>query len=108
MRILFDHSTPAPLRRLLGDHSITEAIEMGWHRLSNGKLLSAAEDAGFDVLITADKNIRYQQNLAGRRIAIIELGNSRWPIVQLYTDRIVEALTRITPGCYLQVEIPFR
>jgi hypothetical protein len=67
MRILFDHSTPAPLRRYLTDHLVTEAIEREWDRLSNGDLLTEAEAAGFDVFLTADKNIRYQQNLGAER-----------------------------------------
>ena len=77
MRILFDHSVPAPLRRYLTEHAVTEAIQLGWDRLSNGDLLTEAERAGFDVLLTADKNIRYQQNLTGRKIAIVELGTPR-------------------------------
>ena len=70
MRILFDHSTPAPLRRYLPGHLVTEAIEKGWDRLSNGDLLTEAEAAGFDVFLTADKNIRYQQNLKAKKVWI--------------------------------------
>ena len=66
MRILFDHSTPAPLRHYLKEHSVTEARDRGWDRLANGDLLKTAEEARFEALITADRNIRYQQNLAGR------------------------------------------
>ena len=73
MRILFDHSTPAPLRRYLGGHEVTEAVELGWDRLANGELLAEAERAGFDMLLTADKNIRYQQNFTGRKIALVVL-----------------------------------
>ena len=70
MKILFDHGTPAPLRLRLAGHEISTAYEMGWARLSNGDLLAAAEKA-FDVFITTDQNLRYQQNLAGRRLAIL-------------------------------------
>ena len=80
MLILFDHSTPAPLRYALEDHVIVEAIERGWQRLVNGALLDAAEAAGFEVLVTADKNIRYQQKLIGRNIAIVVLGNAQWTV----------------------------
>ena len=73
MRLLFDHNVPAPLRHLLPDHDIHLAGQVGWGELSNGRLLLAAEQAGFEMLITADKNLRYQQNLAGRKIAIVVL-----------------------------------
>ncbi len=79
MRVLFDHSTPAPLRRHLSDHLATEAMERGWDRLENGELLRQAEAAGLEVFLTADKNIRYQQNLKSRKIAIVELSSLRWP-----------------------------
>ncbi len=76
MRVLFDQSTPAPLRVHLLGHVVTEAREREWDRLVNGVLLDAAEAAGFEVFVTADKNMRYQQNLTGRRIAIIVIGNA--------------------------------
>jgi hypothetical protein len=76
--------------------------------LSNGELLRAAEEAAFDIFLTTDKNIRYQRNLADRMIAIVVLGNSRWPIVRLYVDRVVAAITVAKPGTYMQVEIPDR
>lgn len=108
MLILFDHSVPAPLRHHLTDHLVVEAIHRGWDRLSNGDLLTAAEQAGFEVLLTADKNIRYQQNLAGRRIAIVELSTPQWPVVRLHIALVVSALAAVTPGCYSVVEIPFK
>jgi len=77
MLILFDHSTPAPLRYALQGHTIIEAVERGWERLVNGALLDAAESAGFVLLVTADKNLRYQQNLSKRVIAIVVLGNAQ-------------------------------
>ena len=83
-----------------------EARDRGWDRLSNGDLLAVAEATGFEVLLTADKNIRYQQNLASRRIAIVELGTPRWPVVRLYVDRVVSALDAATPGSYTQVDLP--
>lgn len=108
MRILFDHSTPAPLRYALSGHLIVEAIERGWERLVNGTLLDEAEAAGFDVFITADKNIRYQQNLTGRKIAILVLGNAQWPVLREYVQRVVAALNAAAPGSCTDVEIPFR
>ena len=76
-RVLFDHCVPRPFRDLLTDCSVSTALEMGWERLKNGELLNAAEVGGFEVVITADKNLRYQQNLSARKIAIIELPTNR-------------------------------
>jgi hypothetical protein len=108
MHILFDHGTPSGIRRALTGHAITEAIERGWDRISNGELLTKAEAAGFELLLTTDKNISYQQNLKGRRIAIVVLGNSAWRMVRLHLDRIVTAVNEATPGSYAEVKIPFK
>lgn len=106
MRVLFDHGTPAPLIRFLTGHIVTKAKDRGWDTLSNGDLLIAAEDAGFDLLLTADKNIRYQQNLEGRRIAVVVLSTPQWPIVKLHVERIGAAVNAAIPGSYVEVEIP--
>lgn len=79
IRILFDHGTPSGIPRRLVRYLVTEARELGWDRISNGDLLNVAEADRFDLLLTTDKNIRYQQNLAGRKISIVVLGNSQWP-----------------------------
>jgi hypothetical protein len=107
MRVLFDHGTPSGIAVSLSGHEVTEARERGWDRISNGELLKVAEAAGFDLLLTTDKGIRYQQNLTGRRIAIVVLGNSTWRIVRLHLDRVALAVNAATPGSYTQVEIPF-
>lgn len=73
MKILFDQGTPVPLRRYLTDHSVTTAYEEGWSNLSNGDLLKSAEAKGYQLLITTDQNLRYQQNLSERKIAIVVL-----------------------------------
>jgi hypothetical protein len=98
MLILFDNGTPAPLRYALKDHVVVEAIERGWDRLANGELIEAAEAAGFELLLTTDKNMRYQQNLTGRKIAFVVLGNQQWPILRLYVERVVAAVNVATPG----------
>ena len=108
MLILLDHSTPAPLRYALKGHVVVEAVERGWERLDNGALLAAAEAAGFEVFVTADKNIRYQQNSAGRKIAIVTLGNAQWPVLRRYVERVVAAVDAAVPGSYAEVEIPFQ
>ena len=107
MRILFDHGTPSGIAASLLPHQITEARDRGWDRISNGELLKLADEAGFDLLLTTDKRIRYQQNLTGRKIAILVLGNSTWRIVRMHLDRIAMAVNEATPGSYAEVEIPF-
>ena len=91
----------------LAEHIVTKATDRGWDRLTNGDLLAEAERAGFDVLLTADNNMRYQQNLAGRRIALVVLSTPQWPLVRLHIERIAAALSSTTPGSYAEVDIPF-
>jgi predicted nuclease of predicted toxin-antitoxin system len=107
MRILFDNGTPAPLRYVLKGHAVVEAIERGWDQLVNGELIAAAEAEGFDILLTTDKNMRYQQNLTGRKIAFVVLGNQQWPTLRRHVERVVAALNAATPASYTEVEIPF-
>ena len=108
MLVLFDHSTPAPLSSYLTGHIVTKAKDRGWDKLTNGDLLAEAERAGFDVLLTADNNMRHQQNLAGRRLALVVLSTPQWPRVRLHLDMIATAVNAATPGSYIEVEIPFR
>jgi len=107
MRILLDHGTPRSIARWLPGHNVVEAIARGWDRLANGALLEAAEEAGFDLLLSTDKNIRYQQNLSGRRIAIVILGNPQRPAVYRHIDRVIAAVNAATPGSYAEVDIPY-
>ena len=106
MFILFDNGTPAPLRQVLKDHTVVEAMERGWDRMSNGELISAAEAEGFEILLTTDKNIRYQQNLTRRKIALLVLGNQQWPVLRRHVHRVIAAIDAATPGSYTEVEIP--
>ncbi|MGA2881300.1 MAG: hypothetical protein ABSG13_20315 [Bryobacteraceae bacterium] len=106
MRVLFDQATPVPIRPFLEGHTVGTAAHEGWDRLQNGELLNAAEAAGFEVLLTTDKNMRYQQNLAGRKIAIIVLGKQQWPEVQPHVYLVVAAVNAATPGANVEVEIP--
>jgi len=109
MLILFDHGTPRGLARALPGHTVTEAKARGWDRLNNGDLLKVAEEAGFELLLTTDQRIRYQQNLSGRKIAIIVLGGStKWSRVRLHLERIAAAVNAAEPGCYTEVDVPFR
>ena len=106
MRILFDQGTPKPLRTYLPSHSIVTASEARWSLLTNGELLAEAEAAGFDLLITTDRNIAYQQNLSGRKIAILVLGNGQWPRIEKSVALVVEAVSKVRPSSYGEIAIP--
>ena len=106
MKILFDNGTPNAIARGLPAHQVTFARRIGWHELSNGELIQKAEEAGFELLLTTDKNIRYQQNLTGRKIALIVLSQQQWPVVRLHLERISAAVDACIPGGYSEVEIP--
>lgn len=108
MRILFDHGTPKGLAIALGGHVVFTAQSKGWDRLSNGALLTVAEEALIDLLVTTDRRIRYQQNLAGRKIGLVVLtGSTRWSHIKLHVERIADVVNAATPGSYTEVEIPF-
>jgi hypothetical protein len=107
MKILFDNGTPKPIARSLAGHEVTYSRQIGWHELKNGELIEKAEEAGNEVLLSTDKNIRYQQNLADRKIALVVLGNQQWPLVKLHLEKIRAAIDSCMPGSYVEVEIPF-
>jgi hypothetical protein len=107
MLILFDHGTPKGLIRMLAGHSIITAQARGWDKLDNGALLDAAEEAGVELLLTTDRRIRYQQNLAGRKIALVVLtGTTKWSSVRLHFQRIAAAVNAAMPGSYTEIDIP--
>jgi hypothetical protein len=108
MLVLFDQSTPVPIRPFLKGHIVEIAWQRGWDKLKNGDLLKAAEEAGFEVLVTPDKNIHNQQNLKKYKIAIVVLGNPQWPVLRHHVDRIVAVVNAARPGTYCEVEIPER
>ena len=108
MLVLFDHGTPKGLAGSLSGHTIHTAQSRGWDALSNGALLNVAEDAGFELLLTTDRRIRYQQNLKARRIALVVLtGSTKWSLVRQHTDRIADAVAAAAPGSYSEVDITF-
>jgi hypothetical protein len=108
MKILFDNGAPKPIARSLTGHEVTFARRIGWHELQNGELLKKAEEAGYEVLLSTDKNIRYQQNLTGRKLALVILGNQQWPLVRLHLDKVVAAVNAATPGSFTEVDIPYK
>ena len=105
MKVLLDECVPWPMHKFLSDHECATAQQRGWGGIKNGDLLKLAE-AEFDIFITSDQNIRYQQNLSGRKIALVVLSNPRWPIVRPWTERIVTAVNSAKPGTYTEVDIP--
>jgi hypothetical protein len=107
MRIIFDQATPVPIRPYLEGHTVRTAAEQGWDKLRNGDLLTVAEEAGFDILVTTDKNMRYQQNFGGRKIAVVVLGQQQWPHLRPHIQRVIEAVNAATPGSFAEVDIPY-
>lgn len=106
MRVLFDQGTPVEIATFLTDHTIRTTRQEGWETLANGDLLRAAEEAGFDVLLSTDNGLGYQQNLKGRKLAIVVLGRNRWRMVQRMIRKIVAAVNGAEPGSYVVIEIP--
>ena len=105
MKVLFDQGTPVPLRRYLEEHNVVTAAEMGWSQLTNGELLAAATEADFEVFVTTDQNLRYQQNLQNRTIAIVVLMSASWPRIEKKADEIAQAINMLGKGDYVEVEI---
>jgi hypothetical protein len=107
LRILFDTNVPVGVRGFLTNHEVRTVVEMNWPpQLENGELLKVAEAAGFDVLVTSDQNIRYQQNLASRRLALVALGSNIWPVVRNHAAAISAAVDKAAPGSYQFIEMP--
>ncbi len=105
MKILFDQGTPAPLRRSLVGHAVDTAYELGWSNFENGELIDAAEQQGYELLITTDQAVRYQQNLAARKIAIIVLTSTDWRRIQTRVEAIKRAIDSIAASGYVEVPI---
>ena len=106
MRILFDQGTPVPLRKLLNPHRVETAFERGWSTLSNGELLAVAEQEGFQVFVTTDRNLRDQQDLSRGEIAIVVLSSTSWPRIQRAATTVKQAIDAALPGSFREVDIP--
>ena len=108
MRILFDKNVPYPLLRYLGKHDVRTAEELGWARLVNDDLLRAAEDAGFGVMVTADQSLEYQQNLKGRKLALVVLSTNHIGVLEKHPERLVAAVDAAREGGYefVRFELP--
>jgi len=106
MRVLFDQATPVPIRQFLIGHTVSTAFQQHWDTLKNGDLLTVAEQAGFEVFLTTDKKMRYQQHMAGRAIAVVVIGVQQWPALEPHVARVVAAVNAATPGSFTEVDIP--
>jgi len=107
LHILFDKNVPVGVRRFLPKHEVHTVVDLKWNpQLENGDLLNAAEAADFDVMVTADQNIRYQQKLTGRKLSLVVLGSNIWPIVQKHREAIATKVDEATPGSYAFIEMP--
>jgi hypothetical protein len=107
MKILLDESVPQKLRLLIeGDHAVVTTWFQGWSGLKNGALLNAAEEAGFELFITADQAMSYQQNLKGRNMALVVLSTNNWASVKAHVVGIMAAINAAKPGSYTEVEVP--
>jgi hypothetical protein len=106
VRVLFDQGTLVPLREFLGEHDVSTAYERGWSILENSDLLDAAEREGFEVLLTTDKNLRHQQDLSTRSIAIVVLRTTSWPRIQREIPAVVRSIDGAMPGSYMEVRFP--
>jgi len=106
VRILFDQGTPVPLRRYLDGHIVATAYELGWSTVTNSELIRLAEQEGYELLMTTDTNLRYQQNLQDRSIAILVLTTTSWPRIRQAAEAIQAAVTATLSGDYRELLIP--
>ena len=104
--VLHDKNIPGGIRPHLLGHTVRTTDDEGWSGLENGDLLFAAEQAGFEIVLTADRRIRTQQNLAGRRLALVVLSSPAWPVLQTHMPEIWVAVDAATPGSYREVDLP--
>ncbi len=105
MRVLFDQGTPAPLRRHLHPHVVDTTAEREWSTVTNGDLLKLAEKEGYEVFVTTDQNLRYQQNLGGRKLGIVVLTSTSWPRIQQHIREIIAGVESARDGAYVEVVI---
>ena len=104
MKVLLDENLDHALRKLLGPHEVVTVTFMGWMGVQNGALLRAAEESGFDVLLTGDRTLGYEQNLTGRRLAIVALSAIQLPILRENLAKIVAAIDGAAPGTFQAVD----
>ena len=106
MRVLFDQGTPTPLRQSLPQYEVSTVCERGWSELTNGEQLDAAVREGYEILVTTDSNLRHQQNLADRRLAVVVLLSTSWPRIQQAIPTVIDAIRFAAPGRCTEIDIP--
>jgi len=106
MRILLDHNVPAPLLRALAGHDVQTAYLAGWSRLSNGELIAAAEQSGFDLMITSDQGIEHQHNWPARKLKVLILSTNDWTTIRNATQRIIDALNTMGTAQIMRIDVP--
>jgi predicted nuclease of predicted toxin-antitoxin system len=106
MKILLDQGTPVPSRDHLGGHTVATAHELGWANLQNSQLLEAAEEEGYGLLVTTDQNLKYQQDLRGRKLAVLVLLSTSWPRLQPYVQTISQLIETMQLGDYKEFSLP--
>ena len=106
--IIFDRNVPDQLRKYLPNHTVRTTGEQNWSQLTNGELLDAAEAAKFDILVTADQNLSYQQNLKDRNISVVVLNTNRRSVLEAHAQKLTEAVDTARPGSYdfIRYELP--
>ena len=104
-KVLLDENLPQKLRLLLAPHQVFTTAWQGWAGISNGALVAVAENAGYDALLTADQGLNYQQNMRGRRLALVVLSTNRNSRVIAASAQISAAITSVDPGGYIAVDI---
>jgi hypothetical protein len=103
VRVLLDENLDHALRKLLGTHEVVTVTYMGWAGLKNGELLKAAEESGIDILLTGDQSLCHEQNLTGRRLAIVALSAIQLPIIQENLKKVIAALDEAVPARFRQL-----
>jgi hypothetical protein len=104
LKVLFDQNVPRPLQRYLAAHDVKRLEQLGWAELKNGELLDVAEGAGFEVLLSGDKRLRSEQNMTGRRIAVVCMSDNHWPIVKDHVTAIGDAVDTALAGTITTVD----
>jgi predicted nuclease of predicted toxin-antitoxin system len=105
MKILFDQGTPVPLRAHLVGHTIDVVYELRWADLQNSELLKIAEKAGYELLVTTDQNLKYQQNLKGKKLAILVLLSTSWPRIRPHVQAIIQMIETVQVGDYKEFDV---
>jgi hypothetical protein len=104
VKVLLDENVPHDLRPFLSSHETFTTAYLGWAGLKNGNLLDAAEREGFEVLVTGDRTLQYEQNLAGRKIALVSLSAVNWPVIAPHTAKIAAAIDAAVAGSVTRVD----